>query len=390
MKIAMIGQKGVPAHSGGVERHVEELSAELAARGHELLVFCRSWYTGRTEDEFAWRGMRAITVASVRTKHLDAITHTFLSIVRAAREKCDVFHLHGVGPALFAWLPKLLRPNAIVVVTFHCIDRHHKKWNVFARVALHLGEWFACRLPDATVAVAKTLQDYCRLSYGTDTMYIPNGTRLPSSAASAEPLSAFGLEPGQYLLFCARLVPHKGADLLVNAWKKLRAERPDLVGGKKLAIVGGGAFTDAYVESLTAACAGDDSIVMTGAQSGETLASLYGNAFALVHPSESEGMPLTVLEAMSYGKCVLASDIPENMELVEQHGMSFRRGNADDLVTKMAMLLETPELVGAVGLEARDHVAKRHDWSDIAETTEYLYEAIRYEPMPQVAENHLS
>jgi len=388
MKIAMIGQKGVPARSGGVERHVEELSAELAKRGHEVLVFCRSWYTEHAEGEFAHRGVRAIRVASLRTKHLDTFSHTFLSIVRAARERADVFHLHGVGPALFAWLPKLLRPHALVVVTFHCIDRHHQKWNLFARAFLHLGEWFACRLPDATVTVAKTLQDYCRLSYGADTMFIPNGTRLPTSAGSSDLLVPFGLDADGYLLFCARLVPHKGAHVLARAWKKLRAERPDLVAGKKLAIVGGGAFTDGYVESLKTQCKGDDSIVLTGAQTGPTLEALYGNAFALVHPSESEGMPLTVLEAMAHGKCVLASDIPENVELTQQHGMSFRRGDEGDLANKMAMLLETPELTRAVGAEARSYVARQHDWADIAETTDYLYEAIRYQPAAKPIANH--
>ena len=385
MKIAMIGQKGVPARSGGVERHVEELAVELSKRGHEVLVFCRSWYTERTEAEFAYRGVRAIRAFSVPSKHLDAFTHTFFSIIRAAREKADVFHLHGVGPALFSWLPKLLKPDATVVVTFHCIDRHHKKWNAIARMALHAGEWFACRFPDATVTVAKTLQAYCRLSYGADTMHIPNGTRLPDAPPDAEPLKAFGLAADQYLMFCARLVQHKGADLLVEAWKKLRAERPELVGTKKLAIVGGGAFTDKYVEALTERCKGDDSIVMTGTQSGEALESLFANAFALVHPSESEGMPLTILEAMAHGKCVLASDIPENVELTEQHGMSFRRGDVNDLTAKMAMLLETPELTRAVGAEARQLVAKRHDWADIAETTENLYEAIRFEPVVRAA-----
>src|SRR3989344_910683 len=206
MTIAMIGQKGVPATSGGIERHVEELSVELAGRGHEVLVFCRSWYTRRSEREFLHRGIRCLTVPSLPSKHLDAITHTFLSIVRAAREGADVFHIHGVGPALLAWLPKLIRPHAAVVVTFHCIDRHHQKWSALARLMLHVGEWLSCRAPDATIAVSKTLHAYCRLSYAADTMYIPNGARLPDTVADASDLARFGLEPTRYFLFCARLV----------------------------------------------------------------------------------------------------------------------------------------------------------------------------------------
>lgn len=374
MKIAMIGQKGAPAVSGGIERHVEELSAELAARGHEVLVFCRSWYTRRRERAFAYRGIRCLTVPTIRTKHLDAIVHTFLSIVRAARERADVFHLHGVGPSLLAWLPKLLRPGAAVIVTFHCIDRHHQKWNPLARLALHLGEWISCVAPDATIAVSKTLQSYCRLSYAADTVYVPNGARVPE-LADPSLLAPLGLQEGSYVLFCARLVRHKGALLLVEAWKKLRAERPDLVGGMKLALVGGGAFTDGYVAELARACEGDPSIVRTGQKSGAELDALYRHAALLVHPSASEGLPLTILEGMAHGLCVLSSDIPENRELTEGHGLTFRRGDVRDLRAKMAWALERPEQAAAIGREARAHVARAYDWSDIADTTGYLYEA---------------
>src|SRR3989338_3614387 len=183
MKIAMIGQKGIPATTGGIERHVEELSVELGKLGREVLVFCRAWYA---KPGNAYRGVRTIEIASIRTKHLDAITHTFFSILRACREKADIFHFHGVGPALLAWLPKLLRPCARVVVTFHCIDRQHQKWNAFARLMLRLGEWMSCLAPDATVTVSKTLQAYCHLAYGAQTVCIPNGAHVGMAPAAAE------------------------------------------------------------------------------------------------------------------------------------------------------------------------------------------------------------
>ncbi len=377
MKIAMIGQKGIPAQAGGIERHVEELSAELARRGHEVLVFCRRWYTWPVRTH---RAVRCIATPSIRTKHLDAITHTFTAIVRAAWEGVDVFHIHGVGPALLAWLPRLLRPSARVVVTFHCIDRSHGKWGGFARLMLRLGEWTALRSPGATIVVSKSLQTYVRMQYGVDAVYIPNGTRFHTERPELKHLADFGLEPGKYLLFCARLVRHKGAHLLIDAWKRLQAERPDLTAGRKLAIVGGSAFTDAYVADLRKQAEGDPSVVFTGAQTGEALHALFAGAYAAVHPSESEGLPIAVLEAMSYGKCVLSSDIPENLELTQQHGMSFRVGQVEDLVQKLAMLLEHPELVEAVGAEARAYVAKHYDWEDIGEQTMYLYEALDFIP----------
>ena len=373
----MIGQKGIPAKAGGIERHVEELSAELANRGHEVLVYCRSWYAWPVKDH---RGVRCIKTPSIATKHLDAITHTFTSIISAVRERVDVIHIHGVGPALLAWLPKLLRPRTHVIVTFHCIDRHHQKWNWFARWMLSIGERIACFSPDATIAVSKTLETYCRLSYGVNTKYIPNGTQVPMDDADRTLIEPFHLEPQKYLMFCARLVKHKGAHVLIDAWKNVKALRPDLANDFKIAIVGGSAFTDAYVKELGEMAKDEPSVVLTGTQIGETLHSLFANSYAIVHPSESEGLPIAVLEAMSYGKCVLSSDIPENMELTKDHGVTFNVGNVDDLTKHIIMLLEAPEHAFAVGQEARTHIAKNYDWKDIAETTEYLYELVALNP----------
>lgn len=377
MKIAMIGQKGIPARAGGIERHVEELSAELAARGHEVLAFCRSWYVWPVRNH---RGVRCIKAWTISTKHLDAIIHTFVSIILAVREKVDVFHIHGVGPALLAWLPKLLRPSAKVIVTFHCIDRHHQKWGWFARMMLALGERSAVTFPDATIAVSKTLETYCRMSYSANAKYIPNGTNIPQEDADPTLVNAFGLESGKYLMMCSRLVKHKGAHLLIEAWKQLKKEQPDVIGDQKLAIVGGSAFTDAYVQSLRKLAQDEPSIVLTGTQTGATLHALFLNAYACVHPSESEGLPIAVLEEMSYGKCVLSSDIPENLELTEDYGLTFRRGNVKELKEKMAYMLEHPEEIREIGKKARAHIAKTYDWKDIAETTEYLYELVQLEP----------
>lgn len=377
MKIAMIGQKGIPAQAGGIERHVEELAAELVKQGHEVLVFCRKWYS---EQNGNYRGIKCITAPSIASKHLDAITHTFTSTIKAWRLGADVFHFHGVGPAILCWLPKLLHPHAYVIVTFHCIDRHHQKWNWLARVMLHIGEWCACRFPNETITVSKTLQTYCHLSFGRDAVYIPNGTHIPIHAANQKLLEQFGLAPNKYFMMCARLVRHKGAHTLIKAWKKLKQENPKLVLDMKLAIVGGSAFTDEYEEELQALVKNDDSIVLTGVQTGDNLHALFANSYAAVHPSESEGLPIAILEAMGYGKCVLSSDIAESLEIIAEHGMTFATGDQKDLARKMAMLIEQPELAKAVGQEARDFVAKHYDWADIAQTTGYLYEFLDYDP----------
>lgn len=380
----MIGQKGIPAHSGGIERHVEELSAELSRLGHDVMVFCRSWYTGPVKYH---RGVRTIMVPSIATKHLDAITHTFLSILKAAREEADVFHIHGVGPALLAWLPKLIRPQAKVVVTFHCIDRHHQKWNWIARLALHVGEIAALKFPDVTISVSRTLQAYCRMSYSADTVYIPNGTHVPVVETNPAILKTFNLEPNTYLIMCARLVRHKGAHTFIEAWKRLTAKRPELTANKNIAIVGGSAFTDEYTRELEQLATTVPGVVLTGAQTGEALHALFAGAYAAVHPSTSEGLPIAVLEAMSYGKCVLSSDIPENLELTRDHGLSFKTDDVEDLANQMAMLLEHPELAEAVGRESREYVAKYFDWEDIALLTSSLYEVMGLETKPSIKQH---
>lgn len=375
MKIAMIGQKGFPARSGGVEKHVEELSRRLAKQGHEVLVFCRRWYADAKLPPQTMGEPLCVFVPTVHTKHLDAIVHTFLSILKATRLKVDIFHIHGVGPALLAWLPKVLRPSAKVIVTFHCIDRKHEKWNGIARGMLHLGELAACRLPDRTITVSKTLTEYCRLSFGIEPRYIPNGVSHPEMFG-ADKLSRFDLAPNTYLLMVSRLVRHKGAHTLIAAWKTARQQRADLFVDKKLAIVGGGAFTDEYVQELRVMSEGDASIVLTGEQSGAALSQLFGNAYAVVHPSVSEGLPLSVLEAMSYGKCVLASDIPEHLELLTEHGVTFHANDADDLAEHLVMLAEAPEQTRHVGASAATYVQKNYDWDEITMHTEMLYKQL--------------
>ncbi len=187
MKIAMIGQKGIPTRFGGIERHVEELAIRLGTLGHEVRVYTRAWYAA-PKKRFS-RGVSTVVTPTVNTKHLDAIVHTFTATIHAIGAGVDVIHYHGVGPSLLSFIPRIFAPRIRVVSTFHCIDRKHQKWNVFARLALGLGERAACVFPHATIAVSKTLQAYCDNSFNTDTIYVPNGISKPAKSASLRPRS---------------------------------------------------------------------------------------------------------------------------------------------------------------------------------------------------------
>lgn len=361
----MIGQKGLPvgADAGGIERHVEELGTRLAGRGHDVLAYVRPRFT-KTRDS-SYRGVRLRRMPSIPTKHLDAFTHALFSSVSAVFKGADVIHYHGVGPATLAWIPRVFAPRKKVVVTFHSIDRLHQKWGFFARTYLRFGEWSAVRFPHVTIAVSQTIRDYCKKTYRATVDYVPNGAVIPAPAGS-DLLKQWGLVPGGYVLTVARLVRQKGIHHLIAAYDGFESE-------KKLVIVGAAAFGSDYAQEVRRLSEGNSSIVFTGFQQGEALAQLYQNAYIYVHPSEAEGLSVSILEAMASGRCVLVSDIPENVESIDHSGLTFVNADADDLRAKIRMLLNHPELVAERGERARAWIRREYDWDVITERTEELY-----------------
>jgi glycosyltransferase involved in cell wall biosynthesis len=369
MRIAMIGQKGIPTRFGGIERHVEALAVRLGAAGNEVTVYTRAWYAP-ANPLFA-QGVRAVVTPTVNTKHLDAIAHTLTSTIHAMRNGADVIHYHGVGPSLLSWIPRIFAPRIRVVSTFHCIDRFHQKWGWFARTALALGERAACMFPHRTIVVSRTLQHYVRSAFDRDAEYIPNGVSAPERHERDDALAPLGLARGGYLMACSRLVQHKGIHHLIDAFKalKMRGETR----GMKLAIVGGSAFTDDYVERLHSMAEGHEDIVFTGYRQDEELDQLFNGSYAVVHPSESEGLPIAVLEAMSYGKTVLGSDIPEIVEVTGAHGLQFKNRDAVDLAFKLRRLINDPTDAAEKGAKAREFVIREYHWDDVAKNVTDVY-----------------
>ncbi len=331
MRIAMIGQKGMPASFGGVERHVHDLAASLASQNHQVFAYGRSWYTGK-KGQIQVDGVKVIHTPTIHTKHLDAISHTFFSTIHALFQGYDVIHYHGVGPALLSWIPRLFSRQTMVVTTFHSIDRTHQKWGGFAKWVLRLGEKAAVKFAHYTITVSRSLEWYCQKEFNLSTVYIPNGVTPLVQTNSQAVLQKFGLIPNQYLVMVSRLVPHKGAHILIKAFAEFKQKNPQFA-HLKLAIVGGSVHTDAYVSELQTMCNSD--VVMAGFQTGTDIQALYQNAIALVHPSLSEGLPITVLEAMNNGKPVLLSDIPEHLEIGTDSRLVFKRGSTDTIVTAL-------------------------------------------------------
>ncbi|MBU1146610.1 glycosyltransferase family 4 protein [Patescibacteria group bacterium] len=373
----MIGQKGIPfIRDGGVERHVEELSSDLVLRGHEVSAYVRPRFI--IKNKKIYRGVKLISLPSIPTKNLDTITHTFLATIHVLFKKVDIIHYHGVGPSTLAWIPRIFKPRAKIIVTFHSIDRFHKKWGRFARIYLGWGEWTACHFAHKTIAVSESIKKYCKEKFNKDVVYIPNGVRV-EEVSEADELKKFGLEKKSYILTVARLIRHKGIHYLIQAYRKMEKTFGDdpknWPGGKikKLVIAGAPSFTDDYFAYLNKLAEQSPNIIFAGFQVGDTLKQLFANTYLYIHPSEAEGLSITIMEAMSYGTCVLISNIPENLETIDHSGFSFETKNIDDLYEKIVYLLNVPEIVVGRGERGKGFIRKNFNWEKIVLETENVY-----------------
>jgi glycosyltransferase involved in cell wall biosynthesis len=361
MRVAMIGQKGIPATYGGIERHVDEIARRLVPMGIDVDVFCRLHYTPAGAS---YHGVRLLRRPSIHTKHLDAITHVSWATLESMLRRYDVVHYHALGPALLAGLPRLT--GARTVVTVHGLDWKREKWGRFARWFLHRCEGPAVHLPDRTIVVSKTLREHFRTVHGSETTFIPNGTSLPQPRAAKKILS-LGLVPGKYVLFVGRLVPEKGVHFLCEAFSRIDTDMT-------LALAGGLSFSGGYGDQIKRY--EGPRIKRLDYVFGEALEELWSNAYCVVQPSTMEGLSIALLEALSYGRCVLISDIPENLEVAEECALSFRSQDVDDLRVKLENLIRSPETVKQYGDLARRHILQHYSWDTVAQATAELYRSV--------------
>jgi glycosyltransferase involved in cell wall biosynthesis len=376
LRIAMIGQRGVPATFGGVERHVEEIGARLVQRGHEVTVFCRDGYADA--ELLVHRGMRLRHLPAMPMKHFEAISHSVASATLALGRRFDVVHYHAVGPGLASPLTRYLS-GARVVLTVHGLDGQREKWGAAASRVLGLATWLSARVPHATVVVSKDLAAHYRTTYGRETEWITNGVERAEHRPAGEFLRGLGLTPGGYLLFVGRLVPEKAPDVLLRAF----AQVPDP--DARLVIAGGSSFTDGYEAELKQLASADPRVILPGYVYGDSLRELYSGAGAFVLPSNLEGLPLTLLEAASYALPLVVSDISPHLEVVGADGPGrrvFPRGDAGALAaTLTAVLAGLPAERGGAVASSREILA-RHDWGVVTDRTEALYHRILGRPAP--------
>lgn len=368
-KIAMIGQKRSPSREGGVEVVVTQLSVRMAKRGYHLDLYNRWGYhvSGRSftdESGVTYPEIRTLKIPTFRNGKLNAIVYTILGTIRALFGRYDVIHYHAEGPCIMLWLPKLF--GIRVVATIHGLDWQRAKWGNFASKVLKTGEKVAAKYADEVIVLSKNVQEYFKTTYGRDTHYIPNGIEKPVLKEPEQIKEKWGLERDGYILFLARIVPEKGLHYLIDAYELLHTD-------KKLVIAGGSSNAMEYMEEIRKKASENKNILMTDFVQGEILGELLSNAYLFVLPSDIEGMSISLLEAMSYGNCCLVSDIKENLEVVEDKAVSFRKGDVHDLKEKLSALLGDKARVDALKESASDFITSKYNWDDVIDETLKLY-----------------
>lgn len=370
LSIAMFGQKRIPSREGGVEIVVEELCTRMVSQGHNVTCYNRdghhvsgSEYDSKRLKEY--KGIKLKTVPTIEKKGLAAVSSSFFAALCCAFGRYDVVHIHAEGPAFFAWLPKLFGKK--VIVTIHGLDWQREKWKSgFGSKFIHQGEKNAVKYADEIIVLSKGVQDYFEKIYGRKTVFISNGVSDHIERKPQIIKNKFGLDKDEYILFLGRLVPEKGIKYLIEAFKQVDTE-------KKLVIAGGSSDTSEFENEMKEIAKEDKRILFTGFVQGQELEELYSNAYVYALPSDLEGMPLSLLEAMSYGNCCLVSDIPECAEVVEDKALIFKKADVKDLQSKLQDACDHSEKVDAHKKQAADFICSKYNWDEIVQATLKLY-----------------
>ena len=371
MKIAMLGHKRIPSREGGVEIVVEELSTRMAKKGHDITVYNRKGkhvsLSKQLSKKDCYKGVNILTVFTVEKKNLNAVIYSFIAAWKAIFGHYDIIHFHAEGPCYMIWIPRLFRiPTA---VTIHGLDWQRAKWGSFATKFLLFGEKMAAKHADGLIVLSENVKQYFKKEYNRECIYIPNGIVKPQLEAANLITEKYGLEKDSYLLFLARLVPEKGLHYLLEAFKDLNTD-------KKLVIAGGSSHSDAYVQEIKEIAGANPNVIMTGFVEGNMLSELYSNAYLYILPSDVEGMPLTLLEAMSYGNACIVSDIPENVEAAGENAISFPKGDSKALNQALQTCIDKPESIKKYKDSAADFVLSKYNWEKITEQTLDYYDKI--------------
>lgn len=363
MKIAMLGHKRIPGREGGIEVVVEELATRMASKGNSVTVYNRAKKGHKVLKEY--KGVHIITIPTIQTKKLDAIIYSFLASIHVSFTKADIVHYHAIGPASMLWIPHIFRKTT--VVTIHGLNYKTPKWKGFGEKYIRWSEKVISKYADAIITLSKEQQKYFREKYNRETFYIPNGTTVTVPKKVDIINQKWGLNKDSYILFLSRVVPGKGLETLIQAYKNVNTDL-------KLVVAGGSEYLSDFRSYVQQLASDDKRIVFVGFVDGDALVELYSNAYLFVFPSEAEGMPMCLLEALSFNTPCLVSDIPENIEVGKNYVQKFKTGNVHDLSLEIQKCIEKRQQL--FNKNSRLYIETEFNWDSIVDKTIGVYNEI--------------
>lgn len=360
MRIAIIGTRGIPANYGGFETLAEHLSTRLVERGHEVTVYCRKAYASHPHGH-VYRGVRLAVLPTIRHKYLDTVVHSLLSSLHALPRRFDVILVCNAANTAVTFFPRLF--GTPVAVNVDGLERKRKKWNALGRAWYRLAERLSTFLPSAIITDARTIETYYRERYGKESTFIPYGA-VTRAEPGTEALERFGLQPKGYMLYVSRLEPENNADLVIRAFERVNSER-------KLVIVGDAPYAGEYIRQLKSTR--DPRVTFTGTVFGAGYHQLQAGAYCYVQATEVGGSHPALVEAMGFGNCVAAADVPEHREVLGEGGHYFQLGDPAGLAELLQRFEDRPELVQRSGRANAERVAGRYSWDRVTDGYEELF-----------------
>lgn len=372
MRIAILGTRGIPASYGGFETFAEHLSTRLAARGHEVTVYCRAHYVSPRQLEY--HGVKLKVLPTIRHKYFDTVVHTFLSAIHAISGRFDAVLICNCANAPF--IPILRLTGTPVAINVDGLEHKRKKWGWLARRYYRFAEYLSTLLPNEMVTDAQVIQDYYLTRHNAESTMIAYGSEV-ERRPNRDVVRKWRVEPNRYVLYVSRLEPENNAHLVIEAFKKVRT-------AYRLLIVGDAPYAEQYINSLKASARGDKRIIFTGFVFGQDYRALQQNAYCYIHATEVGGTHPALLEAMGYGNCVLTLATPENMEVVGEAGVPYI--DEFDLAEKLKRVLRDGSLVQAYRHRAQQRIQKHYDWETVVDQYEQLFARMSGHEMSATAE----
>jgi glycosyltransferase involved in cell wall biosynthesis len=362
VKLAILGTRGVPANYGGFETLAEELGRRLVERGHSVTVYGRRGFVDPALGR--WRGMRLVVLPSIRTKHLETVSNTFLAACHAAVARYDAVLLCNAANAPF--IPLLRWTGIPVAINVDGLERTRRKWGAAGRAWYRLGEALSAHLPDVLVTDARVIQRYYRRFHRRSSVMVPYGGDLEPPTTSAT-LDRLGLSAGDYLLYVSRFEPENNPDRVAAAWSRVAGDR-------RLVMVGGAPYAPELAGRVRALA--DERVLLPGPVYGDGYRELLFNCRAYVHATEVGGTHPALVEAMGAGRPVLYYDTPENREVAAGAGVGFRFSGPAALETVLGGLLDDEPRLAELGELARARVARRYCWADVTDAYEEVLKSL--------------